>query len=251
MSVRPDLYGTQSWRGGAILSPMGALVPNRGGRRRPGPKRRSDLPSGRDEVRRAVLDAAAADFAERGVAQVSLRDVSRRARVNVGLISRYVGNRDDLIRAVFEDLTSDLVAEIESNPLEPRGFDKDSTMGRWVKVLTYLVIVDPAVASEVGSAPIHRLTDAVSEAYGLDQRAASLRVAQVLGSAIGWRLFEPYLVDAAGLSDVPLDELREELTRTHRRIGATPLPSPPDPPTVARRGSPPPAEERRPLPKIR
>jgi hypothetical protein len=49
-------------------------------------------------------------------------------------------------------------------------------------------------------------------------------------AALGWRIFEDYLVEAGGLSDVPLETLREELARSARRMGATPWPSPPDPP---------------------
>ena len=54
--------------------------------RRPGPRRPSGAPVGREEVRRAVLDAAASLFAERGVAGVSLRDVAAAADVHLALI---------------------------------------------------------------------------------------------------------------------------------------------------------------------
>lgn len=198
--------------------------------RRPGPRRPEGLPSGPDEVRRAVLDAAARLFAERGVPQVTLRDIAREAEVNLGLISRYVGSRDDLVRSVFADLTEQLVAEMRAAPTSPRGFDPDSTMGRWTRVLTFLVLTDPGEAIRIGSGPLDELRSIMERLYGSSPEAARLRAAQLMGSAIGWRLFEPYLVAAAGLGDLPIDEVRDELTRTHRRLGATPWPSPPDPP---------------------
>lgn len=200
--------------------------------RRPGPRRPEGMPSGPEEVRRAVLDAAARLFAEHGVPQVTLRDIARAAHVNLGLISRYIGARDDLIRAVFADLTGRLVEEMRAAPTGQRGFDRDTTMGRWTRVLTYLVLTKPDDAVSIGSGPLDELRSTMEQVYGESPEAARLRAAQLMGSAIGWRLFEPYLVAAAGLDDMPIDEVRDELTRTHRRLGATPWPSPPDPPTV-------------------
>lgn len=187
------------------------------------------MPRGPEQVRRAVLDVAAELFADQGVSAVSLRDIARTAQVNLGLISRYIGSRDDLVRAVFADLTEQLLAEIDEAPTAQRGFEPDSTMVRWTMVLAHLVVSDPDAAVGIGAAPVRELRSVIERSYGLSSDAARLRVAQLFGSAIGWRLFEPFLVEAAELDDVPLDHVREELTRTHRRLGATPYPSPPDP----------------------
>jgi len=182
-------------------------------------------------VRRAVLDSAADLFARRGVSQVTLRDVAADAEVNLGLISRYIGSRDDLVRSVFEDLTAQLVDDIRTSPATNRGFGRDSLMGRWTVLLNHLVTTRPHLAIEIGSVPVRELRSAIEDIYGLTTEAASLRVAQLMGSALGWRLFESFLVASAELGDEPLDDVREELVRTHRRLAATPLPSPPDPPT--------------------
>ncbi len=188
------------------------------------------MPAGPDAVRRAVLDAAAALFASNGVTLVTLRDIAEAAQVNLGLINRYLGTRDDLIRAVFRDLTDQLLAEIRDDPTGMRGFEPDSVMVRWTRVLTYFVVVDPELAVEVGSAPLHELSAVVTRIYGQDEESARLRIAQLMASALGWRLFEPYLMAASGLADSSLEEVRMELTHTHRRLAATPLPSPEDPP---------------------
>ena len=55
-----------------------------------------------------------------------------------------------------------------------------------------------------------------------------------MATALGWRIFEQYLVDAAGLGDIPVEVLREELVHAARRAGATPWPSPPDPAALDR-----------------
>lgn len=198
--------------------------------RRPGPRRAAGLPTGPAEVRSAVIAAAAELFSREGVSEVSLRQIAAAAQVNPALISRYIGSREDLVRMVFADLTDRLVDDITAAPSASRGFDTDTVMGQWTRVLTHLVLTDIDTAIEIGRAPVEVLSEAVEGLYDQDRAAARLRVAQLMGSAIGWRLFEPYLVAAADIDSMTLDDYRSELTRTHRRLAATPLPSPPDPP---------------------
>jgi AcrR family transcriptional regulator len=184
---------------------------------------------GPDEVRRAVLDAAADLFARHGVAQVSLRDIAAAADIQLALVSRYIGSRDELIRAVFDDLTDALAREVVERPLEQISFERDSVMGRWTVVLVYYAIADPEHLPTTGSFnPMQALARVIIENYGQDERAAKVRGAQIVASALGWRIFERYLVDAGGL-DLDRQVLRDDLTAQHRRLGATPWPSPPDP----------------------
>lgn len=203
-----------------------------GGRRRPGPRRPEGTPAGPEEVRRALLDAAADLFARRGVENVSLRDVATAAQVNVGLIGRYVGNRHELIEAVFLDLSDQLAEEVHQEPLGQKGFEVDSVMVRWARVLTYLVLVGSEVPIHEGFQPLDALAEAMRVHYGLDEVSSRLRATQVLASALGWRIFEPYLLRSAALPDMTVEQFRDELTATHRRLAATPWPSPEDPPTV-------------------
>lgn len=192
-----------------------------GGRARPGRPRKDPGPTGPDEVRRAVLDAAAALFAEHGVPRVTLRRIADEARVNVALIPRYVGTREQLIEAVFDDLSDQLAAEVDAEPLGQRGFEPDTTMVRWTRVLLYLVLTGSDVPAEHGFRPAAALARAMSDNYGLDTRSAELRAAQVMASALGWRIFERYLAGTIGLPDVTVQDLRDELTETHRRLGRT------------------------------
>ncbi|WP_314035534.1 helix-turn-helix domain-containing protein [Dietzia sp. CH92] len=61
-----------------------------------------DRPVGRDAVRRAVLGTARRVFAARGP-RAPLRLVAEAAGVNLGLIHRHIGNKDDLLAAVLEE----------------------------------------------------------------------------------------------------------------------------------------------------
>jgi AcrR family transcriptional regulator len=51
-------------------------------------------PYGREEVRRALLDAAQRLIAERGPGNVTLREIAEAAGVNFGLVYQYLGTRE-------------------------------------------------------------------------------------------------------------------------------------------------------------
>jgi len=198
---------------------------------RPGPKRPEGAPSGPDEVRRAVFDAAALLFASRGIDGVSLRDIAEAANVHPDLIRRYVGLRSELVLAVFNDLSAQLAVVVADNPLSGQGHGPDTVMGKWVRVANALVVSgQPLVATEAFN-PVQAMARTLEDAYGLDPLAARVRAAQIVAQALGWRVFEDYLIQAGDLDGVPLDALREELVHSARRLGATRWPSPPDPPS--------------------
>jgi AcrR family transcriptional regulator len=185
-------------------------------------------------VRHAVLDAAATLFALHGVDAVSLRDIAARADVNLSLIRRYVGTREELVLAVFAYLSDQVARAVAENPMSGQGFEPDTVMGQWTRVAGALVIAGRPVGPSARFNPVQAMARTIEEGFGLDPQAARLRAAQIVAAALGWRIFETYLVDAGGLGDVPLETLRDELARSARRLGATPWPSPPDPQPRAR-----------------
>ncbi len=191
---------------------------------RPGPRREIGRPAGPDAVRRAILDAAADLFARRGVDAVPLRDIASAADVQLALIARYIGKRAELIDAVFHDLSSQLAQELLDKPLAMPTFDRDSTMGRWLVVLTHLVISgsDPPRLADAFN-PVSALAEVIEDNWGLEPSDARIRGAQIAAHALGWRLFESYLIVAGDLESIPLETLRDEYTALNRRIGATPL----------------------------
>ena len=200
----------------------------RGARRR-GPRREEGEPSGPEEVRRAALDAAAALFVERGVDRVPLRDIAAAANIHPALIGRYIGHREDLVLAVFDDLSAQLAEAVLENPLSGQGFGPDTVMGKWTRIAGALMVSGRGIAGRDGFNPVMAMAETLTEGYGLDREAARLRAAQIVAAAVGWRIFEDYLIEAGELDGVPLDVLRDELARSARRLGATPWPSPPDP----------------------
>ncbi len=70
----------------------------------------------REEVSRALIDAAAALFAERSSGHVTVRDIAARADVNPALVHRYFGTKRNLMHAAIEAAQRRLVASVEEMP---------------------------------------------------------------------------------------------------------------------------------------
>jgi TetR/AcrR family transcriptional regulator, repressor for neighboring sulfatase len=205
-----------------------------GSKARRGVRRSPGSPVGPDQVRRAVLDGAARLFAEQGVHKVSLRAIAAEADVDLSLIRRYIGSRAELVSAVFDDLSDQLAVAVRDDPLAGQGHGTDTVMGKWVRLAAVLAISGEALTWRPGFNPVLAMARTLEEGYGLDAQASRLRATQIVAAALGWRIFEDYLVVAGELTAVPLTTLREELVHSARRLGATPWPSPPDPSPQAR-----------------
>src|SRR6266487_1409466 len=54
------------------------------------------------DTRSRILDGAEELFGERGLDRVSIRDITRKAKVNLAAINYHFGSKEDLITAVFE-----------------------------------------------------------------------------------------------------------------------------------------------------
>jgi AcrR family transcriptional regulator len=180
---------------------------------------------GPEEVREAVLEASAALFADRGVDQVSLRDIAEAADIQLPLIRRYIGVRQVLVDTVFERLNEQVVHYITANPLAQFEYGRDTILGRWMAMLTYYALRGQTPPSSEAH-PIYALGVIFERAFGTDPDVARRRAAQVTAISIGWRLAEDYLVAAAATDDVGIDSLRGDLNAIQRQIGATTWPTP-------------------------
>jgi AcrR family transcriptional regulator len=158
---------------------------------------------------------------------VSLRDIAAAADVHLALIRLYVGTREQLVLAVFDYLSDQVAQAVAENPLSGQGFEPDTVMGKWVRVAGALAIAGRPVGPGARFNPVQAMARTLQEGYGLDSRSARLRAAQIVAAALGWRIFEDYLVQACGLDAIPLATLRDELARSARRLGATPGPRSP------------------------
>src|ERR1700737_3556857 len=85
---------------------------------------RSRMAERSEETRDALIAAARRLFAERGFAGVGTEEIVRAARMTRGAVYHHLGSKEDLFRAVYEEVERELVEQIAAealsaaNPLE-------------------------------------------------------------------------------------------------------------------------------------
>ena len=162
-------------------------------------KRPAGRPTGRDEVRAAVLDAAGRHFAARG-ANASLRDIAADAGVNLGLIHRHFGNKDDLLQAVLDAQRragADLVGASPDVATAVREiFEETVYKDQHVRTLAWLLLDE-----EQGRSLRHEYPtiDALRARVGDDPEART-RLMAAFTMVYGWTVFGPQLLEAFGWS---------------------------------------------------
>lgn len=163
-----------------------------------------------------MTSAAYRLFVQRGPAAVSVREIAAEAGVNLGLIHRYVGSKDDIIALVLDrhgelsraalDRAEDLNGIIDLLASSPK-----TSSGR----LFAGIALDGVDAIRLKRE--FPFADSLVPALRQETEAAeSAHVSALLQSLVlGWEIFSPYLLEAAG-AEPPDDEaalLREAMCR--------------------------------------
>jgi AcrR family transcriptional regulator len=65
-----------------------------------------------EATRRALLDAAAQAFEERGFAEASLDDIAGAARLTKGALYHHFASKQELFRAVFEEVEAEMIEAV-------------------------------------------------------------------------------------------------------------------------------------------
>jgi AcrR family transcriptional regulator len=190
--------------------------------RRVRPRRR-----GREATTASVLDAARELFAERGYADVTVREIAEHAGVTHALVHQYVGRKPDIFRAVLARDENAIFAAAPDNPdlLESTslmlrqglesgrshvqlivrsamsGLSYDRSTGRFEATERLIELAERAAASA---------TPAERAAKDLDPRIV---VTCVVSLFIGWAVTESWLRPAAGLRNMDDAELLDGIER--------------------------------------
>ncbi len=100
------------------------------------------LPRRRDEARalfrNAILDAAEAVFAERGFHGARIQDIASRARIAVGTVYNHFAQKDDVLAALLEERTEELLAQLRARTDDPKAF-QPHLQARVARMLAYVV----------------------------------------------------------------------------------------------------------------
>jgi TetR/AcrR family fatty acid metabolism transcriptional regulator len=72
--------------------------------------------------RNAILDAAEAIFAERGFHGARIQDIAARARIAVGTVYNHFAQKDDVLAALLEERTEELLTQLRASRDDPKTF---------------------------------------------------------------------------------------------------------------------------------
>jgi AcrR family transcriptional regulator len=154
-------------------------------------------PTGRDEVRAAVLEAAARHFAAQG-ANASLRDIAADAGVNLGLIHRHFGNKDDLLHAVLDRQrragTSLVTAAPDAATAVRKIFESNVRFDEHVRTLAWLLLDEAQSPSLTREYPAIEALRAKVDDDPDDQ----VRLIAAFTMIYGWTVFGAQLMEAFG-----------------------------------------------------
>ena len=152
------------------------------------------------DIVEAVGVAAHRLFLARGPAAVSLREVAGEAGVNLGLIHRYVGSKDDVVALVLdrhgESAAAALAAASGLDELLDLLAAANHSSGR---LFAGILLDDIDAVRLKRDFPVTAALVATLEAEAPWTDAAAT-AAMLQSLVLGWEVFSPYLLGAAGVA---------------------------------------------------
>jgi TetR/AcrR family transcriptional regulator, repressor for neighboring sulfatase len=189
--------------------------------RRGRPPKNAYAPHGPDEVTRAVVDVATELFSSHGIGSVSIRQVAAEAGVNPGLVHRYIGSKEDLLRAVFANFADQLEHGPNAVTCSPMSPASERLVLSHQRIIAHLILEGYDISEFSTRSPLVGVVlDAIQENTEVDDHTARIRTLQVLALGLGWRLFETFLTMATGLGPDDHEEIQEAIRQTNLAIGS-------------------------------
>lgn len=165
-----------------------------------------DRPTGRDQVRSAILAAATRRFAAEG-SGASLRDIATDAGVNLGLIHRHFGNKDDLLRAVVQHHVStggtQIAAATDITSAIRQIFEGSVNDGLFVRIMAWLLLERGGSVQYQDDYPgMTALRALAARDEGATNGAdRDTRLMTAMATVYGWTVFGPQILAAFGRDD--------------------------------------------------
>ena len=173
---------------------------------------------GREAATERIFLAAEKLFAQMPPSEVTTRAIAEHAQVNLALIHRYVGPKEEVLRQVMQRYAHRFKADVEQagelangliNPL------RDPAHEPFLRTLAFLTLtgypIDDVLAADGGLKALLKM--------GQGDGMESSRVVAAMAMGMGWTLFHEFLLKASGLQKqaVELDETVHEYMRQMTR----------------------------------
>ncbi len=178
------------------------------------------IPHGRDEVKKSILDAAEKLLAQKGPSEVTIRQIAEAANVKHPLIYRHFGTKDKLILETHErgiSKIADNILQVENIEGNTGEFFDAIKNNRWRQIALARAMIDgvdphliqnefPVMRRIVELLKKREETSGKNNRYGAEFSAAALAAL-----ALGWMIYEPFLLAATGLENEDKDELHQKV----------------------------------------
>ena len=163
-------------------------------------------PRGRAQVESAILASARKLVAERGPGGVALRDIASDAGVNFGLLYHYFGTKEQLLHDVYARAAESAAARLVEVEHLDEAFAVLMTLGdgTTARLVAWAVLDGMDPGELFGESPALAVLadlvrrDAAAAGNPMTRENARVFAAMAMVMALGWRLFGPMALTAAG-----------------------------------------------------
>lgn len=173
-----------------------------------------DKPHGKDAVTKAIIEAAIPLIAERGVNNVTFRDIAKAANVNHGLITHYFGNKEELMHRVSLYLSDSMVRSVQAGGGELGNLWERVSAGNSTQIRAMVRIMLDTSADKSAKSLLF-VDETISwlrseqEKYHLNPDYDSDFLMFVIASlVIGGEIIGPHLKEVLHLSDEAFNKLK-------------------------------------------
>jgi AcrR family transcriptional regulator len=191
------------------------------GRGKPRRLRRS-----REQVSQALIDAASALFAERPSGRVTVRAIAARADVNPGLVHRYFGSKQNLMRAAMAQSQNAIAANLArmADVRRDLGLLYQATVGEkeFIAVLARASLDGVLPEFPAGYPTMGGLVERIEAELGAGTPAGRhdprVVVACLSSLTLGYALFGEFVRRGTGLDGRPSEEIDAAIQEVLREI---------------------------------
>ena len=183
-------------------------------------KESKKAPHGREAVRKAILDAAEKLLLERSPSEITVREIAELAKVKHPLIYRHFGTKDQVIIEVHTrgiDKVNKSIPIVENLEGNIGTYFKGVIGNKWRHIALARAMIDGVSPHLIQNQfPVmQRLVKLMKKKHekgdGNDKFSPEFLTASLAALALGWMLYEPFLLAAIDAEDENREEIHQKV----------------------------------------
>jgi AcrR family transcriptional regulator len=190
-------------------------------------KQNGKIPYGRDEVKKAILDATEKLLLRKSPNKITVREIAAAANIKHPLIHRHFGTKEDLIIAVHMRGVADIekrVAEVENLEGNIATFFEAVKKNKFRQVALARAMLDGVNPRSIQTdfPVMKRLLELIRKRFDETKPETKFTpeviTAVLSATALGWFLYKPFLIASMDLEDKSTDELNKMVVEVLEEI---------------------------------